>query len=80
MARQFGQEGREVHAVCTELRWACKGLDNVEHDRNKEVDRLKSLHEEVRNVQERILAVEANEKAKGNALKRKEERCVHERT
>ncbi len=47
-----------------------KGLDKVEHARNEEADRLSSPHEEVRNVQERILAVETKEKAKGNALKR----------
>ncbi|KAL3823137.1 hypothetical protein ACHAXA_010393 [Cyclostephanos tholiformis] len=53
-----------------ELRRAREGLDEVEHARNEEVDKLSSLHEEVRDVQERILAVEADEKAKGNALKR----------
>ena len=53
-----------------ELRRAREGLDEVEHARHEEVDRLSSLHEEVRDVQERILAVEADEKAKGNALKR----------
>ncbi len=53
-----------------ELRRARKGLDKVEHTRNEEADRLSSLHEEVRNVQVRILTVEAKEKAKGNILKR----------
>jgi hypothetical protein len=53
-----------------ELRRARKGLDEVEHARNKEANRLSSLHKELRDVQERILAVEAEEKAKGNALKR----------
>ena len=53
-----------------ELRWARKGLNKVEHTMNKEVNRLKSLHKEVHNVQERILAMEADKKAKENALKR----------
>ncbi len=52
-----------------ELRRVRKGLDEVEHARKDEADRLSS-HEEVREVQERILSVEAEEKAKGNALKR----------
>jgi hypothetical protein len=49
---------------------AHKGLDKVEQARTKEANRLRSLHEEVHDVQERILAMEAKEKAKGNALKR----------
>ncbi len=48
----------------------CKGLDVAEHARNEEANRLRSLHKEVHEVQERILAMEAKEKAKGNALKR----------
>ncbi len=53
-----------------ELRQVCKGLDKVKHARNKEANRLSSLHKEVSDMQERILAVEAKEKAKGNTLKR----------
>lgn len=53
-----------------ELRRAREGLDEVEHARNEEVDKLGSIHEEVREVHERILAVEAEEKARTAALKR----------
>eukprot|EP00581_Thalassiosira_minuscula_P013662 CAMPEP_0183727262 /NCGR_PEP_ID=MMETSP0737-20130205/25262_1 /TAXON_ID=385413 /ORGANISM="Thalassiosira miniscula, Strain CCMP1093" /LENGTH=1291 /DNA_ID=CAMNT_0025958855 /DNA_START=198 /DNA_END=4073 /DNA_ORIENTATION=- len=53
-----------------ELRRAREGLDEVEHARNDEVDRLGALHEEVRDVHDRILAVQADEKTKKNAKKR----------
>ncbi len=53
-----------------ELRRVHEGLDKVKHARNKEANRLSSLHKELRDVQERILAMEAKEKAKGNTLKR----------
>jgi structural maintenance of chromosome 3 (chondroitin sulfate proteoglycan 6) len=53
-----------------ELRRAREGLDEVEHARNEEVDKLSNLHEEVRNMHERILAVQAEESTKKNALKR----------
>lgn len=53
-----------------ELRRAREGLDEIEHSRNDEVDKLSALHEEVRNMHDRILAVQADEKTKKNALKR----------
>jgi len=53
-----------------ELRRAREGLDEIEHQRNEEVDKLSTLHEEVRNMHERILAVQADEKTKKNAFKR----------
>lgn len=53
-----------------ELRRAREGLDDIEQARNEEVDRLSGLHEEVRNMHEQILAVQADEKTKKNALKR----------
>mmetsp|Transcript_5614 Transcript_5614/g.14021 ORF Transcript_5614/g.14021 Transcript_5614/m.14021 type:complete len:1287 (-) Transcript_5614:183-4043(-) len=53
-----------------ELRRAREGLDEIEHARNEEVDRLSALHEEVRDMHERILSVQADEKTKKNALKR----------
>ena len=53
-----------------ELRRAREGLDEIEHARNDEVDKLSTLHEEVRDMHERILAVQADEKTKKNALKR----------
>ncbi|KAL7538031.1 hypothetical protein ACHAXR_008232 [Thalassiosira sp. AJA248-18] len=53
-----------------ELRRAREGLDEIEHSRNEEVDTLSSLHEEVRSMHDRILAVQADEKTKKNALKR----------
>ena len=53
-----------------ELRRAREGLDDIEHSRNDEVDRLSALHEEVRDMHDRILAVQADEKTKKNALKR----------
>lgn len=53
-----------------ELRRAREGLDEIEHQRNEEVDKLSTLHEEVRNMHERILAVQADEKTKKNAIKR----------
>ena len=69
---QDNQDRRAVEYTLydKEMWQARKGLNKVEHARNKEVDRLKSLHKEVRNVQERILAMEADKKAKGNTLKR----------
>lgn len=53
-----------------ELRRAREGLDEIEHARNEEVDKHSTLHEDVRNIHERILAVQADEKTKKNALKR----------
>mmetsp|Transcript_7359 Transcript_7359/g.16017 ORF Transcript_7359/g.16017 Transcript_7359/m.16017 type:complete len:418 (-) Transcript_7359:309-1562(-) len=53
-----------------ELRRAREGLDEIEHSRNDEVDKLSTLHEEVRNMHDRILAVQADEKTKKNAMKR----------
>ena len=53
-----------------ELRRAREGLDEIEHARNEEVDKLSGLHEDVRNMHEQILAVQADEKTKKNALKR----------
>ena len=42
-----------------ELRRARERLDEVEHSRNDEADRLGALHEEVRDMHDRILAVQA---------------------
>ena len=53
-----------------ELRKAREALDDIEHQRNEEVDNLSSLHEEVRNIHDRILSVQANQKTKTNALRR----------
>ena len=53
-----------------ELRRARERLDEVEHSRNDEADRLGALHEEVRDMHDRILAVQAYEKTRRNALKR----------
>ena len=53
-----------------ELRRAREGLDEIEHSRNDEVEKLSTLHEEVRDMHDRILAVQADEKTKKNALKR----------
>jgi hypothetical protein len=92
--RTRGQRNREKRAVeytlyNKELRRVREGLDKVKHARKEEAIRLSSLHEEVCEVQERILSMQAEEKAKGNALKRnamyvrglknnKELRRVHE--
>ncbi len=66
----WGRRAVEYMLYDKELQRAHEGLDKVKQARNKETKRLSSLQEEVSNVQERILAMEAKEKAKGNALKR----------
>jgi len=53
-----------------ELRKAREALDEIEHSRNDEVDKLSQLDEEVRNMHEQIMAVQADQKTKTNALKR----------
>ena len=53
-----------------ELKRAREGLDEIEHSRNEEVDRLSQLHESAREMHERILSVQGMEKTKKNALKR----------
>ena len=53
-----------------ELRKAREALDEIEHSRNDEVDKLSQLDQEVRSMHEQIMAVQADQKTKTNALKR----------
>lgn len=53
-----------------ELRWAHKGLGKIKHARNEEVDKPRTLHDGVREMHDAILAVQLDEKAKRNVLKR----------
>lgn len=70
--QQLDKERRAVEYTLydKELRRAREGLDEVEHSRNEEVDKLSTLHDEVRDVHERILAAEAEEKTRTSSLKR----------
>mmetsp|Transcript_849 Transcript_849/g.1833 ORF Transcript_849/g.1833 Transcript_849/m.1833 type:complete len:1275 (-) Transcript_849:125-3949(-) len=72
---QYQKLDRERRAVeytlyDKELRRAREALDEIEHQRNEEVDKLSNLHEEVRNIHDRILSVQANLKTKTNSLRR----------